>query len=427
MRNLTFSLILTVVTATFGLGWLFSQVYSYIGESTEMPPKLLAWQELAADLAFTLDHIEDRESFLNSWQQYSQLPLSVYKKSEFPVPPTLSKSFYNGDPLFLKTDGTVSVHFYMPRSSDILSLDVHHDKPLPSNTPINLILTLGFYIGMAIAIIIWLYPLLSHLNKLRAAANQFGEGDLSARVEIKPRSYILDIEREFNAMAERIQCLVSDNKLLSRAVSHDLKTPLARLRFGLDTLAEEQSDKLRQKYVNRLNNDLDEMESLVSTLLDYARLDEANIKLQMEDIDLNDFLPQLISLHANSLIDIQLKTATAQAIVYADRRYLAMQINNLIDNSLQYSKRTVKISVSVGNQYITLSIEDDGPGIPEDQWDRILQPFQKGGQKINPNNHGMGLAITSKISQWFRCKLVLGSSVTLSGAKIELTYSKTNP
>ena len=82
---------------------------------------------------------------------------------------------------------------------------------------------------------------------LSNVAKAFGEGDLNQRVKKGSVSYISDLENEFNHMANRIQTLVEDNKLLGNAVSHDLRTPLARLRFGIDALAETSDESVREK------------------------------------------------------------------------------------------------------------------------------------------------------------------------------------
>src|SRR5690606_21797510 len=122
-----------------------------------------------------------------------------------PVPAALQAVFFGGEPLLLGSDGLVLVHVYMRRSGNVLSVDVPAVENNRVGASMPLMFTIGFYVSMAVIVAIWLYPLIRHLNSLRTAANRFGSGDLSARVAIKRHSYIGDIEKEFNAMAERIQ------------------------------------------------------------------------------------------------------------------------------------------------------------------------------------------------------------------------------
>lgn len=418
MRVLLISLIVSVVAATFGLGWLINQIFDHLNGSPDIPASLKAFHRVASDIAAVIDGLPDQRSFINHWQAHAQIPMTLLESSAFPVPTALQTAFYDGEPLLLESDGVVSVHVYMPLSGSVLSLEVPSMPNSRVETSTPLILTIGFYLSMVVIVAIWLYPLMRDLNSLRAAANRFGTGDLSSRVRIKRHSYIGEIGREFNVMAERIQQLISDNRILSSAVSHDLKTPLARLRFGLDTLAEEHVDAQRQVYAARLNRDLDTMESLISTLLEYARLDEANITMQMECIDLNEFMEALVGQHPGE--NITLSYAKNPAIVQVDRRYLSMQVNNVLDNALRYAKRVVAISVRKDRGCIILAVEDDGDGIAEHQRARLLKPFQRGAE--HGHGHGMGLAISHKISQWFRGELLLDSSAQLGGAKVVLIF-----
>ena len=124
------------------------------------------------------------------------------------------------------------------------------------------------------------------MQALTTAAKAFGEGRLDQRVQTHRHSYLHDIECEFNNMAKRIQNLVADNKLLSSAVSHDLRTPLARLRFGIDALDETGDEQTRKQYLERISADLTSMEQLVEVLLEYARLDKELADLPLQNIDI---------------------------------------------------------------------------------------------------------------------------------------------
>lgn len=423
MRQLTFSLLLSVITASLGLGWLLSQVYDHFNGAAQIPPKLAAFQSVAVDLANTADELAQPHAFFELWQKHAHATVSLHDFASFPVPSALASSFRLGRPLLLEADGVVSVYVYMPNSEVVMAMDVPASPISTSDTPLPLILTVAFYLSMALILAIWLYPLIKHLDQLRSAAKRFGGGDMSARVLVTRHSYICEIEQEFNAMAERIAQLINDNKLLSRAVSHDLKTPLARLRFGLDTLAEEHEDEQRQIYAERLNRDLDEMESLVSTLLEYARLDQASIQLQPQSLDLHQFVQRVIAQRPG--VTIHLADARGPAIFRIDPRYLAMQVNSVLDNALKYARALVTISISSDHQWVSLVIEDDGPGIAEEQRARVLLPFQRGEAAGRGVGHGMGLAIADKIAKWFRGELHLGCSASLGGARITLRYPLT--
>jgi len=292
------------------------------------------------------------------------------------VPEALLESFNRGQALVLESESGIGVHYALPETEQVFTIALPGPEERRT-TKLELILTLCFYGGITTIIIIWIWPLIHHLLQLRDTAVKFGRGDLNARVKPQRFSYIADIEQEFDRMAERIQSLVQDNKLLSSAVSHDLKTPLARLRFGLDALSETQDAEKRERYADRVNNDLEAMENLIDTLLQY---------------------------------------------IQADKRYLSMLINNLLSNALRYTHSRVKVSLIEENKNYLLSFEDNGKGIPKAERENVTKPFWRGDQGRATKGHGMGLAIVDRIAEWHQAKLEIDESESLGGAKISLRF-----
>ena len=103
-------------------------------------------------------------------------------------------------------------------------------------SPVELILSIIFYLCLAIAVLVWIWPLWKNLRKLEIATEAFGRGEFNSRAEVSTSSIIASLANSFNSMARRIQKLIQSHKDLTNAVSHDLRTPLARLRFGIEIL-----------------------------------------------------------------------------------------------------------------------------------------------------------------------------------------------
>ncbi len=426
MKNLILSLITVVIVAVLGFGWLIGLFYQQINTTEpQQQDELSAYKHIGRGFADILDASNDSSLLLAKWQARDGMNAALQDISSLPIPESLQIPFLQGEVLPLEADNGVSLYFYMPNSQQILSLH------LPDNaieTPVersSLILTLAFYGGLIVVLLLWLYPLIVRLLSLQRAAIAFGQGDLSKRIKTNKVSYINNIESEFNNMADRIQTLLNDNKLLSRAVSHDLKTPLARLRFGVDTLYETQDPELRAKYGQRIDADLSEMESLVNTLLQYARLDESNIQLHPEQLDLVSFVKTLTSITDTTGIKLDINSDTKPLYIHADTRYLTMLINNIINNAINHAKQHIIVNVSLHNKQIRLMIEDDGPGIPEHEREDVLKPFWRGENTGAPTKgHGMGLAIAHRISEWLDASLSIQQSSQLGGAAICICYKQ---
>ncbi|MDY6984758.1 MAG: ATP-binding protein, partial [Pseudomonadota bacterium] len=392
MRSLGFSLILVVVIAIMGIGWLVTEI-DFLTSDAELAAnaELVPYERMVAALANTLDALPDKQAFLSQWQQRNALPLTLGAAADFPIPPELRADFAAGRTLVLESAGELSVHARLPHSGDVLSLVLPDELVRSTFLRPSLILTLLFYVGVVAAILLWLYPLAQRLLVLRNAAQAFGRGDLHARVEPARFSTIAAIENEFNHMAARIETLIADNKLLGQAVSHNLKTPLARLRFGFEALAETRDDTTREKYAQRIGRDLDEMEALVATLLQYAKLDESGVRLHPENIDLNAFVKQLLVDLDAERVTIEFVEGSAAPHVVTDPNYAAILANNVLANALTYAHARVRVSVMADDAAANILIEDDGPGIPPSERAAVFEPFRRG-RNAAPGGHGMGLA-----------------------------------
>ncbi len=425
VRQLSLSLIVVVIASTISLGWIINQIYIHTSAPISAKQEYQAYLVFTRALANAFDASENKANVLAQWNRQNNLRLSLLPRELFPVPPQLVADFEAGEPLVLESDSGAAAYYLLTSSNDILSISLPATDTNPERNRLELILTLSFYGGVTTIILIWIWPLIHHLGKLRDTASKFGQGNLDARVRSHRFSYIKDIESEFNNMADRIQSLIGDNKLLSRAVSHDLKTPLARLRFGLDALTETENDALKAKYAGRINKDLEEMESLIETLLQYARLDESRVKLNTESLSLSTLVESLIDAYDQIAIDLHFidNIQAGKSRIWGDKRYLAMLINNVLSNAIRHAESNVRVSLNLNRKKLLLIIEDDGEGIPDNEREHAVKPFWRGSQAREKKGHGMGLAIVARIAEWHGAQLTIQKSQALGGAEITMTFA----
>lgn len=426
-NRLTGSLLLVVVVGVIGLGILLSEIYSALDDE-KAPIEIQAYEALGGRMAKALSQASDLELALQQARDLTGYELSTVALTDMHLPAELLQSLSAGEPLLLQTEGrdsemALSVYLQIPSSNRLLVLS---DLPVDEAESVDgtrLLLTLSFYAGLLAVVLLWLAPLVKRLTALRKVTQAFGRGELTQRLHRGDNSYIAAIETDFNLMADRIQRLMSDNKLLSRAVSHDLKTPLARLRFGFEMLSESDSKDVQKKYAIRVERDLDEMESLVSTLLDFARLEDNQPRLHFESVDLHQCLSDLITTY-NGNKKVRLHQSDSPFLVKADARYLHMLLSNVFGNACQYASSTIEIVIEKQGRFIVVLIEDDGDGIPEEERERVLQPFYRLKQPHDSSDkgHGMGLAIVQRLAEWHQAELALGESEALGGACVRLKF-----
>ncbi|GIU05250.1 MULTISPECIES: ATP-binding protein [unclassified Shewanella] len=425
MKKLIISLVLVVLVSIVSLGWSISEFASLTAPSSDTPTtkeQLTALKLVGRSLAQSLDDdLVDSAYFIANWNQQNQQQLSLIDEAIFILPPSLAAQFKRDAALLLESDEGISLHYWLPLTSQVLNIKTQLVSPEEIRFSWNKIYTMLFYLGVVLILLVWVSPLIRQLMNLSKATKTFGMGQLQQRIKVSKTSYIGAIETEFNRMADRIQQLVDDNKLLSRAVSHDLKTPIARLRFGIEALEETQKEQLRVKYFQRLNRDLDTMEELVSTLLSYARLDEANIKPDLQVIELNSWLKQKLADHSNIAYPIEYQASESAIQVCTDPKYLSMQLANLLSNAERFGRSAILVRVERQQHRVLLHVEDDGEGIDSNEIEQVVKPFVRGQQSRDNAGHGMGLAIVKRIGSWMGTELVIGRSSALSGARMSLS------
>lgn len=425
MRKLTVSLILAMLLAVMGLGWGIDQLFDHLSPQSSSDT-LEIYENLGNGLVKTLEGVDQPREFVSQWNSNSNISLSLIEMANLALPAALMNTLELGKPLILGSEKTLSLYFLMPAQQQALSLTVP-SRPSPESS-LHLALTLLFYVGLVLLIFLWMYPLIKRLLRLRETAKQFGEGALDQRIPTGAMSYITDIEVEFNRMAQRIQTLVEDNKLLGSAVSHDLRTPLARLRFGIEALIATDIPENKIKYEAHISRDIDQMESLVEVLLNYARLEQSMIVLQKRPINLPELISDCVETTGLMGKNISWQPPSTEhpesVVVDGDESYLSILINNLLENAIRYSDGQISVSLHQSQRQCQLMIEDDGPGIPAEQQQRLFKPFMRGQNNKAHKGFGMGLAIVSRIADWHGGQIHMSNSPTLGGLCISIAFDR---
>lgn len=415
MKRIGSTLAAVLLLACLGLGLLIELLHERLSSAPAQPEVSQQTTAVAQALAAVLNRKEGEP-----------LPagLTLQPLDALPLPPDLRADFERGQPLLLETERGLRLHLRLPDGQRLLSLQLPPEaRARDSGQGLSLALTLLFYLGLLGFVLLWLRPLLQRLERLRQAARGFGQGELERRVEPSARSYIAEIEAEFNRMAQRIQTLIEDNRLLGSAVSHDLRTPLARLRFGIEALGETQDEAVRERYRQHLSRDIAAMESLVELLLGYARLEQLRTQLPAQPLALRALIESTLAASAWTGSGPQLQLDGLQDLqVRGDPHTLRMLLDNLLQNAFRYARTTVRISLGPEGDAALLCVEDDGPGIAPADRESVLKPFVRGAGDERAG-HGLGLAIVARIADWHGAQLAIDASPQLGGARITLRFA----
>jgi two-component system sensor histidine kinase RstB len=276
-------------------------------------------------------------------------------------------------------------------------------------------------------------PLEQRLSDLEGAATHIASGRLDARVPTRGSDSVGRLAAAFNAMAEHLQRSLNIQREMVRAVSHELRTPVARLRFGLEMIGDAQTDAARRKYMDGMDSDIQDLDKLVDEMLTYARLEQGSPALSFQQVDLGALIDQVITELAPLRASVRVEHGPSRnaldgtgASVEAELRYLHRALQNLVSNAMRHAESRVRISYQVGQQRCRLDVEDDGPGVPQDAWERLFTPFLRldDSRTRASGGHGLGLSIVRRIAYWHGGRAQISRSESLGGACFTLIWPR---
>lgn len=271
-----------------------------------------------------------------------------------------------------------------------------------------------------------IFPLERKLRQVQVGVRQVRAGDLSTRVPVSGRDEVAHLASMFNNMTEHIQRLIEAQRELTRAVSHELRTPVARIRFGVDMLADTDDEASRWDQQALIDQDIESLNSLIDEILTYAKLEEGTPSLNLEMIVLADIVEQVATetsaLGKPITVEKSLPDPSVQAI--AERRYLHRVVQNLAGNAMRYAESRIRISAGVADGLAFVCVEDDGAGIAEKDREKIFVAFARldDSRTRASGGYGLGLSIVSRIAFWFGGRMQVDQSPELGGARFIMRW-----
>jgi signal transduction histidine kinase len=426
MKSLYLRIYLTVVIAlalfAAGSAWLFQrQVQVERGRiDAQTSERIAAWAELIQRSLPSADAPRDVQAqALRDWSQRLRLPLALddaagervaasdlytRRLAELPGNP-------RGYPVRLDDGRTLWVlrapppvaQREGPREGPRAAQQraAQRASPLPNAPPwlpgagLAALLVLLF-----IAVAAGAYPVVRRLTRrleaLKQGVERFGAGALGQRVETGGRDEVAALASSFNRAAERIEALVAAHKNLLANASHELRSPLARMRMALSLMEESADATQRERLARELRANIGELDALVEEVLLASRLDAAQAAA---------FTPQpvdLVPLAAEEAarVGAELDSADSRLVIAGDERLLRRALRNLLENARRYGGDEVTVAARRDGAGAELRVCDRGPGVPEALRERIFEPFFRlPGHAEREGGVGLGLALVQQIAQ----------------------------
>jgi len=267
---------------------------------------------------------------------------------------------------------------------------------LPRGTGLAIVLVVLF-----IAVAVGAFPVVRRLTRrleaLKHGVEQFGAGELSHRVAISGSDEVAAVATSFNVAAARVEALVQAHRSLLANASHELRSPLARMKMAVSMLAEATPEQ-REKLKREIDRNVAELDGLVEEVLLASRLDAAESPLHREPVDL-----LAVAAEEAARVGASVADPGEQAFVNGDERLLRRAVRNLLENGQRYGGGEVEVGVAMADgdagRRVTVQVADRGPGVPQAMRERIFEPFFRlPGHAEQAGGVGLGLALVKQIA-----------------------------
>ena len=233
------------------------------------------------------------------------------------------------------------------------------------------------------------------VRQLQQAVDRFGRGDLTARVGLQRRDELGQLARTFDQMADRTQTLLTAERRLLLDISHELRSPLARLSVAVE-LARSGDDA--EAHLNRIQKEADRLNSLVGELLQVTRAEGDPSQRKLDLVHLDTLVAEVVD---DGVIEAEARgcnvklTQKKAATLAGDAELLRRAVENVVRNAIRYSPAgtTVEVSVDSSPNHVSVTVRDYGPGVPEEALTRIFDPFYRVGTDRNRSSGGVGLGL----------------------------------
>ncbi|AWV87246.1 sensor histidine kinase BfmS [Acinetobacter radioresistens] len=386
---------------------------------------------------FILDYLiyypgQERE-YLAKIQKYFTYPISIQNLHELQLDSEQIGQLRQDQSIMLYKDSATmrgtNITIISPMPSNPSEVLVIGPVPVFNWMPFQLAggITLLSLFLLSLGVYGLIVPLERKIRQVRYALNRMKSGDLSLRVPIEGNDEMANLAASYNNMSDHIQRLIEAQRELMRAVSHELRTPVARIRFGMEMLAEEDDYEYRLQQIEMIDKDIEALNTLIDEIMTYAKLEQGTPSLEFEELPLVEVLSQ-VATETEALKtqkEIELLAPAPDLRVDAERRYLHRVVQNLVGNAVRYCDHKVRISGGIdkdGKAYV--SVEDDGAGIPEIDRARIFEAFARldDSRTRASGGYGLGLSIVSRIAYWFGGTIQVDQSPDLGGARFIMTW-----
>ncbi|KTD42245.1 ATP-binding protein [Legionella parisiensis] len=367
------------------------------------------------------------EETLAKLQLQYQIPLTLTSINNKNISPVAKNNLIDNEVVYdIPTDEKpiTTVYFKIPGSDQIITVGPLHYPYFSlrlSEIQIYFVITITFLTIFAVAVLTWLFS--RNSAKIYRLTQEYSQGHFNYDVQLNRISTLRSVYENVVAMGNKINVLMQSQQNMARFVAHELRTPLYTIQLALDSLKKLKAQSgEEQEHIESIEEDMQELNQLIHTFLLYSQSTTRELKINEKLLNLRLWLESLLKTHQSYEINVLFNYQQSNnEFLYFDPKLLYHAVTNLISNALKHAHKEILISLEYQNESVIIRIDDDGPGVPECDREKIVEPFTTLNASDTKGKHiGLGLSITKSILSLHGGMLAINEAKTLKGASFSL-------
>jgi two-component system sensor kinase ParS len=280
-----------------------------------------------------------------------------------------------------------------------------------------------FYLSIVVVVGLWLRPILRDINRMTTAAQRFAADYRTPLKTADATTELTTLARNLDDMSLRLSSLIQNQKELIAALSHEMRTPLARIRFALAVMGNDASDEVRRQF-GSINDDIQEIDDLIATMLSYARLDHPDLQMNWRPVPLEPWLEQVAGKFGDPGKSLVVECEPGLDTAEMDPRLMELAASNLLSNAERHAAARMRLRIARRGDGFEMLVDDDGGGIPEAARETVFKAFTRldDSRSRKTGGYGLGLAIVARIAALHGSDASVGQSADLGGASFAVRW-----
>ncbi|HAU0497271.1 TPA: HAMP domain-containing histidine kinase [Legionella pneumophila] len=266
-----------------------------------------------------------------------------------------------------------------------------------------------------------------NMKKVYQITKNFSQGNFDFHQKISSTSVLYGLYINIIHMGERLKELLESHKQMCRFVAHEIRTPLSTIQMATDSIKRKNPENvLLNKQMNSIQEDIADMNRIVSTFLIYSKMHSSELKLKQSKTDIILWLKKLLEPYSSSIFEITFHANELNSLeAYIDENILKHAVTNLITNAMKFAVQHISLTIALDDSHIFIHVDDDGPGLPDDGADDIFSEYTIAEDAgIGDKHIGLGLAIVKKVVNLHAGKIMATQSPILKGARFTIVLPR---